>query len=74
MHDTRLFLFHQLIHSPANIQTSQIAVMLTHAQENDWNAGSVHHADERANHVAHSVAFGNDETVHADAVVAELAL
>lgn len=71
-HNTRLF--HQLIDSPANVEPSQVAVMLTHTQENDWNASSVHHADKCANHVAHSVALGNDEAVHSNTVVAELTL
>lgn len=48
--------------------------MLAHAQKHDGNACGVHHADERADHVAHRVAFGDDEAVHAHAVVAELAL
>jgi len=67
-------LFHQFVHSPANIQTPQITVVLTHAQKHHGNASGVHHADERADHVAHCVALGDDEAVHADAVVAELAL
>jgi hypothetical protein len=67
-------LLHQLIDSPPNVEPSQVAVVLTHAQEDDGNSSSVHHADERANHVAHGVAFGDDEAVHSDAVVAELAL
>lgn len=48
--------------------------MLTHSQKHDGNARGVHHADERADHVAHRVAFGDDEAVHAHAVIAELAL
>ena len=48
--------------------------MLAYAQEDHRNASGVHHADERADHVAHGVALGYDESVHADAVVAELAL
>ena len=67
-------LFHQFVHGPADIQSSQIAVVLTHAQEHHRNASGVYHTDKRADHVAHRVAFGDDETVHADAVVAELAL
>lgn len=67
-------LFHQFVHSPADVQSPQITVVLTHAQEYHRNARGVHHADERADHVAHCVALGDDEAVHADAVVAELAL
>lgn len=67
-------LFHQFVHSPTNIQSSQVTVVLTYAQEYHGNASGVHHADERADHVAHCVALGDDEAVHADAVVAELAL
>lgn len=48
--------------------------MLTNTQENDGDSSSVHHADKRANHVAHGVALGDDEAVHSNAVVAELAL
>jgi hypothetical protein len=71
-HNTRLF--HQLIDSPPNVEPSQVAVVLTNTQENNRNTGSVHHADKRANHVAHCVALGDDEAVHSDAVVAELTL
>ena len=67
-------LFHQFVHSPTNIQTPQIAIVLTDAQKHHGNTSGVHHADERADHVAHGVALGDDEAVHADAVVAELAL
>jgi hypothetical protein len=71
-HNTRLL--HQLIDSPPNVEPSQVAIVLTHAQEDDRNTSGVHHADERANHVAHGIALGDDETVHSNAVVAELAL
>jgi hypothetical protein len=67
-------LLHQFIDSPANVEPSQVAVVLAHAQEYDGNTSGVDHADERANHVAHGVAFGDDEAVHSDAVVAELTL
>ena len=73
-HNITKCLFHQFVHSPADIQSSQVTVVLTHTQENHRNAGGVYHADERADHVAHGVALGDDEAVHADAVVAELAL
>ena len=63
-------LFHQFVHSPADVQTPQITVVLTHAQKHHRDAGGVHHADEGADHVAHRVALGDDEAVHADAVVA----
>jgi hypothetical protein len=71
-HNTRLL--HQLIDSPSNVEPSQVAVVLTHAQEDDGDSSSVDHADKRANHVAHCVALGDDEAVHSDAVVAELTL
>ena len=48
--------------------------MLSHAQENNRDTRCVHHADQCAYHVAHRVAFRDDEAVHAYAVVAELAL
>ena len=48
--------------------------MLANTQEDDGDTGGVHHADKRANHVAHGVALGNDEAVHTNAVVAELTL
>lgn len=67
-------LFHQFVHGPADVQTPQITIVLTNAQEHHRNTGGVHHADKRADHVAHRVALGDDEAVHADAVVAELAL
>jgi len=71
-HNSRLL--HQLIDSPANIKPSQVAVMLTNAQENDGNTSGVYHTDKRSNHVAHGVALGDDEAVHSNAVVAELTL
>ena len=67
-------LFHQFVHGPADVQTPQITIVLTNAQEHHRDTGGVHHADKRADHVAHRVALGDDEAVHADAVVAELAL
>lgn len=37
--------------------------MLSHADEEDGHVGCVHQTDERANHVADGVAFGDDEAV-----------
>jgi hypothetical protein len=71
-YNTRLF--HQLIDGPPNVEPSQVAVMLSHSQEDDGNTSSVDHADKRANHVPYGVALGNDEAVHTNAVVAELTL
>jgi len=71
-HNTKLL--HQLVDSPPNVQASQVAIVLAHTQEDDGNSSSVHHADKRANHVAHSVALGDDEAVHSHAVVTELTL
>ena len=48
--------------------------MLTHTQEHYGDTCGVNHADERADHVAHCIALGDDEAVHANAIVAELAL
>jgi hypothetical protein len=71
-HNTRLF--HQLIDSPPNVEPSQVAVMLAHTQEDDWDSSSVHHTDKCTNHVAHGIALRNNEAVHSNAVVAELTL
>ena len=65
---------HQLVHRPANIQAPQIAVMLSNAQKNNWNSSRMNHADECAHHIAHGIALGDDEAVHTNAVIAELAL
>ena len=48
--------------------------MLPDAEENHRDPRGVHHTDQGADHVAHGVAFGDDEAVEAGAVVAELAL
>lgn len=65
---------HKLIDSPSNVQSSQISIMLSNAQEHDRDSGSVDHADESANHVAHCVAFGDDETIHSNTVISQLSL
>jgi hypothetical protein len=48
---------HQFIHSPPNIQASQITIMLTHPQKHHRNSSSVHHTDKRTDHIAHSIAL-----------------
>lgn len=63
-------LLHQFVHSPSDVQSSEVAVMLAHAQEDNGNASRVHHADKRANHVADCIALRNDEAIHADTIVA----
>jgi len=48
--------------------------MLPHAQKHDGDPRRVHHTDQCADHITHGVAFGDDEAVHAYAVVSEFAL
>ena len=50
-------LFHQLVHGPSNVETTQITIMLTYAQEDNGNTRGMNHADERANHVTDCIAF-----------------
>ena len=37
--------------------------MLTHAQEHNWDARRMHHADQSPHHVADSITLGDDETI-----------
>ena len=47
--------------SACTYQCSEIAVVLTHAEEDDWDRGGVDHAHEGADHVPHGIAFADDE-------------
>ena len=56
-------LLHQLVYSPTHVQTTQIAIVLTHAQEDNGYAGGVNHTNEGTNHVANSITFGDDKAI-----------
>ena len=61
-------LLHQLVDSPANVQATELSVVLAYAQEYNWATGGVNNTHKCANHVSHSVTFGDDEAVETAAL------
>lgn len=69
-----LHLLHQFIYSPSDVQTSQVTVVLSNPEEDHRDASGMYHADQSPHHVADSIALRDDEAIHADTVVPQLAL
>lgn len=48
--------------------------MLPHPQKHHGNPRRMHHTDERTDHIADGIAFGNNKPVHTYTVIAEITL
>lgn len=59
------YLLHQKTNRPFYIQRPQIPIMLPNSKKNHGYSSGMHHTDECSNHVAHSIALTDDETIKA---------
>lgn len=57
------FSSHQQANGPSDVQSAEITIMLTGAQEDDGDACGKDHTDQGPYHVTYRVAFTDDEAV-----------